>query len=86
MPIKRYVSALVLVPLLILTSFVGTIADPAAPSDTIKSADTQPRAAPSGTSDAKEADAPGSAQTPVKPFTPSETISADSAISFPVDI
>jgi hypothetical protein len=82
---NRYrIGALILMLLLALAPFVSAISDPAsAPGGGSPAPETQ-----TGASSASGSETParGSAVTPAEPFIPSESISADSAISFPVDI
>lgn len=82
---KSRLRVLALVLPLVAAPFIGATADPA----------TQPERGNAGTVTQsrpksedpvqKEKSAPGD-ESPVDPFIPSETISADSAVSFPVDI
>ncbi len=80
-------AALALSLLLTLVPFVQGIADPV--SEPGSSNSTAPAQLPSDSSISEpgEKSAEGGGDTrPADPFVPSETISADSAISFPVDI
>ncbi len=84
---KFRTAALALSLLLTLVPFVQGIADPV--SEPGSSNATAPAQLPSDSSISepgeKSAEGGGNTQ-PADPFVPSETISADSAISFPVDI
>ncbi len=78
---KSRLGILVLALPLVVLPFVGAIADPATPPKKVD-ADTAPQA-----QDHAEKEKPaGGEESPVDSFIPSETISADSAVSFPVDI
>lgn len=78
----RLAAVTLALPLLLLAG-VGAIADPATPSGE-GSADSAAQSKPKQPNQ-KKPPAPGE-QAPADSFTPSETISADSAVSFPVDI
>ncbi len=78
-------AALVLSLLLALVPFVQGIADPVSEPGSGNAAAQPP--SDSSISEAGEKSAEGGEKTrPAEPFIPSETISADSAIAFPVDI
>ena len=81
------IGGLSLVLLLVLVPCIHAIADPVAAQgsgDSEKAVVTQPEA--SDTAQPGEP-SPGVGEiSPSEPFIPSETISADSAVSFPVDI
>ena len=80
-------AALALSLLLALVPFVQGIADPVSePGSGNATAPAEPPS-DSSISEAGEKSAEGGEKTrPAEPFVPSETISADSAIAFPVDI
>ncbi len=87
MRINAGTRAFAAVLLLVLLSFVYAMADPV--SEPGSSNPSTPAQLPSDSSISKpgEMSAEGGGNTqPADPFVPSETISADSAISFPVDI
>ncbi len=87
MRINTRTRAFAAVLLLVLLSFVYAMADPV--SEPGSSNSTAPAQLPSDSSISEpgEKSAEGGENTrPADPFVPSETISADSAISFPVDI
>ncbi len=87
MRINTRTRAFAAVLLLVLLSFVYAMADPVSEPGSGNS--TAPAQLPSDSSISepgeKSAEGAGNIQ-PAVPFVPSETISADSAISFPVDI
>ena len=70
---------------LLLLSGIGVIADPATPSAEGKT-DTATQSQSKSQNQKKATDASAGEESPTDTFTPSETISADSAVSFPVDI
>jgi len=73
----------VLVLLLALLPFTDATADPESkPAEGVSGAAGQP----ADESSAEKADESAGQEQPAEPFVPSETISADGAISFPVDI
>lgn len=84
---KYCVGTVVLVTLLIMAPFAHVLSDPVTEKQTGSAqAAGEARAESSGTT-SSESPAAGSAEVkPADPFVPSESISADSAISFPVDI
>ena len=87
MRINTCTRAFAAVLLLVLLSFVYAMADPV--SEPGSGDSTAPAQLPSDSSigEPGEKSAEGGGNTrPADPFVPSETISADSAISFPVDI
>jgi hypothetical protein len=69
-----------------LTPFAGVSADPAVTSGDGRPVNPEQQAQSASPSSGEETQAPDRVETPTKPFIPSESISADSAISFPVDI
>jgi len=73
--------------LLVLLSFVYAMADPVSELGSSNSSTPAQPPSDSSISEPGEKSAEGGGETaPADPFVPSETISADSAISFPVDI
>lgn len=73
--------------LLVLLSFVHAMADPDSEPGSSNSATPAQPPSDSSISEPGEKSAEGGGNTqPTEPFIPSETISADSAIPFPVDI
>jgi hypothetical protein len=84
---KLRFGALILISLFVLNPCSRAIADPASDPENGKSGpatETQ-----TGSSDASRNDKPGESdrsEAPAEPFIPSESVSADSAVSFPVDI
>jgi len=84
---KHRIGALVLVLLLVWTAFGGALADPAsqpASGNTAPLTETQLESSDaSRNAGSREGDRQ---ETPAEPFVPSESVSADSAVSFPVDI
>lgn len=84
---KPRIRVLSLVLLLVLTPCIHAIADPVAEpasGNPVTAAETQPEA--SDTVQQGKPSPGGGEISPSEPFIPSETISADSAVSFPVDI
>ena len=85
MRIEAQARVLVAILLLLMVPSSQVVADPV--SDPDGSASSTPAETPSSSStadgDKKSTEGSGS---PVEPFIPTETIPADSAISFPVDI
>jgi hypothetical protein len=84
---KYGIGALVLIALLVWNSLSSTYADPASTAEsgepgplmeTQTESSSASRSSTRGESDREE--------TPAEPFIPSESVSADSAVSFPVDI
>ncbi len=87
MQIDARTRAFAAVLLLVLLSFVHAVADPVSEPGSGDSA--TPAQPPSDSSISEPSEKPaedGGNTQPADPFIPSETISADSAISFPVDI
>ncbi len=87
MQIDARARAFAAVLLLVLLSFVHAMADPVSEPGSSDSA--TPAQPPSDSSISEPGEKPvegGGEESPAEPFVPSETISADSAISFPVDI
>ncbi len=73
--------------LLVLVPFIHAIADPASEPESGDPGTTTETQAESSNATRNAEPAEGdAAESPADPFIPSETISADSAISFPVDI
>jgi hypothetical protein len=70
---------------LFLLAGIGAIADPATPS-VQGNADTAAQSKPKAQNQKTTPAAKAGVEPPTDTFTPSETISADSAVSFPVDI
>jgi hypothetical protein len=84
---KHRIGALVLISLLTLYSFERAGADPASkPDGSTPGPVTNTQTQPSNDSQTEKAGERDSRETPADSFTPSESISADSAVSFPVDI
>ncbi len=81
------ITVLAIALLLVLTPFVGALAQPASgPGSGNPDAATETKAeTPPATRDEKRGEGVAE-ELPAEPFIPSESISADSAISFPVDI
>lgn len=80
-------AALALSLLLTLAPFVQGMADPVSEPGSSNSTAPAQRPSDSSISEPGEKSAEGGENTrPAEPFVPSETISADSAIAFPVDI
>ncbi len=80
-------AALALSLLLTLAPFVQGIADPVSEPGSSSSTAPAQRPSDSSISEPGEKSAEGGGNTrPAEPFVPSETVSADSAVSFPVDI
>ena len=87
MPNERCIRALVAALLLTFVSLPGAYADPAASPQqggTDEAAGSSP--APAQSAAGEDPDEGGTGASGPEPFVPSEKISADSAISFPVDI
>jgi len=81
------VTALAIVLLLVLVPFVNAIAQPASGSESGNPGTVTETQAESPPATRNEERGEGVAEeSPAEPFIPSESISADSAISFPVDI
>ena len=81
------IGTLGLLLLLALAPFIHAIADPASESESggpVTTTETRPESS-NGVPNRKPAEV-SREEAPADPFVPSETISADSAISFPVDI
>lgn len=70
---------------LLLLPVIGAIADPATPSAEGKT-DTATQSRSKSQNQKKSPAKSAGKESPADTFTPSETISADSAVSFPVDI
>ena len=85
MRIKSRLRVLVPVLALVVLPFIGAIADPATRSQK-GNADTVTQSQPKSQDPAEKEKTAAGEEPPVDPFIPSETISADSAVSFPVDI
>ena len=78
---------LVLALLLVLVPRMGAMADPVPqPENGDQGAATPKESQPSGATRQEKPAAGGVEEPPAEPFIPSESISADSAVSFPVDI
>lgn len=82
---ERRTSAVALLLTLLGTLVVHPTDLSADPPPDAQSAGTQP-AAESADESSQRASSEGKGQEPQKPFVPSESISADSAVAFPVDI
>lgn len=84
---KYGIGAIVLIVLLVWNSLSSTYADPAS---TAESGEPRPLTdAQTESSRASRSSTPGESdreEKPAEPFVPSESVSADSAVSFPVDI
>ncbi|GMQ75781.1 MAG: hypothetical protein BMS9Abin01_1039 [Gammaproteobacteria bacterium] len=81
------VTALVMALLLVLVPFVHAIAQPASESESGNPGRVTETQAESAPATRNEERGEGVAEeSPAEPFIPSESISADSAVSFPVDI
>ena len=83
---ERYVGVVVVVFACMLAPFTGAVADPAVASGDARPVSPKNEPASSSPSGGERTRESGSAESSTKPFIPSESISADSAISFPVDI
>ncbi len=87
MQIDARARAFAAVLMLVLLSFVHAMADPVSEPGSGNPATPAQPPSDSSISEPGEKSAEGGGSTqPADPFIPSETISADSAISFPVDI
>jgi len=87
MRIDARTRAFAAVLLLVLLSFVHAMADPISePASSNSTTPAQPSSEPSISEPGEKSAEGGENTQPAAPFVPSETISADSAISFPVDI
>ena len=82
---KSRLRVLVLVLPLVVVPCIGATADPAIQSQK-GNADTVTQSQPKSQAPAEKEKSAAGEESPVDPFIPSETISADSAVSFPVDI
>jgi hypothetical protein len=84
---RSRLGVLVLALPLVVAPFAGAIAGPATQPEK-DGADTQTQSQPKSQNPAEKKKPAGGAgkESPIEPFIPSETISADSAVSFPVDI
>ena len=88
---KSRLGFLALVLPLVLLTFTGAIADPATQpekgdADTVTQTQSEAQAKSQNPTQKKKPASGGDDESPTDTFTPSETISADSAVSFPVDI
>jgi len=86
MPNRRYTSVLVVAMVCMLAPLAGAFADPTVTSGDGTTDNTEMQAESSSSSSGEETETPDNVEKPTKSFIPSESISADSAISFPVDI
>ncbi len=87
--LRIWVLPLVLVSALLLSlvPFIHAMADPASePESGEQGTSTETQAESSKATRSEQPAEGGSEETPTDPFIPSESISADSAVSFPVDI
>ena len=83
---RRYSSVLAVAMVCMLAPLAGASADPTATSGNGTPVDTEIQADSPSPSSGEETETLETVEKPAKPFIPSESISADSAISFPVDI
>lgn len=84
---RRRLGALIFTSLLLVTPIIGAVADPTSEPEGAKPESvTETRTESSNATRSKESTEGADKETPDDSFIPSESISADSAISFPVDI
>ena len=87
MRIDARIGLFVAVSLLALLPLVHPAADPAPESESTVSSTSEEAPSGSSSADGDKKDAEGDGKTsPLDPFVPTESIPADSAVSFPVDI
>ena len=83
---RHYSSVLVVAMVCMLTPLAGASADPTATSGNATPVNPEIQAESSSPPSGEEPETPDKVEKPTKSFIPSESISADSATSFPVDI